>query len=205
MEESLINLSLGPPELKAWCERGATGEGKLFLQGHCPYPGSGGKSNNAGQWKLYSPMQSAGPLWTVLDSSRYFNAEGVQVGQCVFTSELQCTARLKPKQCIVSIDSWRMQKPNTSHSEKLFSFQRTKQCAIQAIFIHCFVLTEQDKARPCGTTVERLTPDQMMCVQVMSRSRDFNQDSSLLSETKLMIAQHWCRIAKSWELLTSLT
>lgn len=56
------SLSLGPPELKAWCERGATGEGKLFLQGHCPYPGSGGKSNNAGRWKLYSPMQSAGPL-----------------------------------------------------------------------------------------------------------------------------------------------
>ncbi len=30
MKESPINLSLGPPELKAWCERRATGERKLF-------------------------------------------------------------------------------------------------------------------------------------------------------------------------------
>ncbi len=74
----------------------------------------------------------------------------------------------------------RFLKPNISHFKNQFCFLGVKQCAFRAILIHSFFLTDLDGARPCGATVEYLTTDQQVCVQISSRSKDFNQDSSLL-------------------------
>lgn len=80
------------------------------------------------------------------------------MGCCVFTSELECTARHKPKHAVhFLIDSWPMQKTNTYHLENLFCYQRTKQCAFHAMLMHSFALSDRVKAGPCGAMVDCLT------------------------------------------------
>lgn len=109
------------------------------------------------------------------------------MGCCVFTSELECTARHKPKHAVhFSINSWPMQKPNTYLFENLFCYQGAKQCVFHAMLMHSFTMPDRVKAGPCGAMVDCLTFQQDRTLHL----------KKLASETKWMIVQEWSYISK---------
>lgn len=190
MEESPINLSLGPPALKAWCEERASGGGKVFHHGFSVpvhlravrVRGRGWRERggNCGVLcSLFVKMRRCRPTVNIAGLIQVLKSRQSSSGLlCVyFWATTYCQTRTKA--AYFSINSWQRQKPNPTHLENLFFTYRTKQCALHAISIHS--ISE-------GVCWNHLKVKRFQTALTLN----------LQTETKLTIAQDWGTTAKAY-------